>query len=59
VKAGLSWPQQERTIVPVIQFFGSNSTLTWWFNWNKNYGIDLFTFDKSNVRITADFVPMQ
>ena len=58
-KAGISWPQQERSAKPVTQFFGDDSSLSWWWNWNKNYSPTLFTYDDEELYINAEFVPMQ
>lgn len=44
---------------PVTKFFGAGSELTWFFNWNKNYGAKLFPGDGgAKQTIDARFIPM-
>ncbi|KAK6905372.1 hypothetical protein I203_106199 [Kwoniella mangroviensis CBS 8507] len=55
-KAGVGWPVQEVDAAPVAQFFTSESTVSWWFNWNKNWNQGVMTSD--GVSIDGEFVPM-
>jgi hypothetical protein len=55
---GISWPIQEGTVQPVTKFFGDGSKVSWWFNWNKNYGPGLFPKDQAKPQIKGEFVPM-
>lgn len=57
-KMGISWPIQEGTVQPVTKFFGDGSKVSWWFNWNKNYGPGLFPKDQAKPQIKGEFVPM-
>ncbi|ORX34699.1 hypothetical protein BD324DRAFT_634526 [Kockovaella imperatae] len=56
-KAGISWPIQERSSDPVLEFFPQNSNLSWHYNWNKNYD-SLLPETKPGLTIDAEFVPM-
>lgn len=44
---------------PVQQLFVEGSSLTWLWDWNKNMGPGLFTYDDQPPQINAQFVPMQ
>ncbi|RSH85580.1 hypothetical protein EHS25_003719 [Saitozyma podzolica] len=55
-KAGISWPVQEGSAIPVELFFGSGSSLTWWWDWNMNYGSSMFPDGVPTM--SAEFVPM-
>jgi hypothetical protein len=50
---------QEKSAGPVSQFFGANSNVRWWFDWNKNYGTKIFPADSSKVSVNGHFIPMQ
>nr|XP_019014631.1 uncharacterized protein I206_00715 [Kwoniella pini CBS 10737]OCF53412.1 hypothetical protein I206_00715 [Kwoniella pini CBS 10737] len=55
-KAGIGWPSQEKDASPVIQFFTPNSTVSWWFDWTKNWNQGVLNSD--GVEIDGQFVPM-
>ncbi|WVW81956.1 hypothetical protein I302_103959 [Kwoniella bestiolae CBS 10118] len=55
-KAGVGLPVQEVDAAPVAQFFTPESTVAWWFNWNKNWNQGVMTSD--GVSIDGEFVPM-
>ncbi|WVQ62530.1 uncharacterized protein L199_000672 [Kwoniella botswanensis] len=55
-KAGVGWPVQEVDSAPVAQFFTSESAVSWWFNWNKNWNQGVMT--SNGVSIDGEFVPM-
>jgi len=56
-QAGISWPIQELSVAPVPQLSGG-SALTWWYDWNKNHGTQLFYDESADVGVSAEFVPM-
>ncbi|WRT63708.1 uncharacterized protein IL334_000631 [Kwoniella shivajii] len=55
-KAGIGWPAQEKDAAPVSQFFSPNSTVSWWFDWNKNWNQGVLTSD--GVQVEGEFIPM-
>ncbi|WWC85956.1 uncharacterized protein L201_000826 [Kwoniella dendrophila CBS 6074] len=55
-KAGIGFPVQEGSAAPVSQFFTPDSTVSWWFNWHKNWNQGVMQAD--NVTIDAEFIPM-
>nr|XP_018266844.1 uncharacterized protein I303_00822 [Kwoniella dejecticola CBS 10117]OBR89002.1 hypothetical protein I303_00822 [Kwoniella dejecticola CBS 10117] len=55
-KAGIGWPVQETDANPVAQFFTANSTVSWWFDWNKNWDQGILNAD--DIQIAGHFVPM-
>ncbi|TYJ56763.1 hypothetical protein B9479_002533 [Cryptococcus floricola] len=56
-KMGVSWPMQEIQAAPVAKFFTDSSTVSWWFDWNKNWDQGILTVDKTSS-ISGQFVPM-
>ncbi|KAE8543152.1 hypothetical protein D1P53_000639 [Cryptococcus gattii VGV] len=55
-KMGVSWPIQEKDASPIAQFFVPTSTVSWWFDWNKNWNQGILSAD--GVSIAGQFIPM-
>ncbi|KIR98098.1 hypothetical protein L804_04559 [Cryptococcus deuterogattii 2001/935-1] len=55
-KMGVSWPVQEKDASPIAQFFVPTSTVSWWFDWNKNWNQSILSAD--GVSISGQFIPM-
>ncbi|OXB38339.1 hypothetical protein J007_01894 [Cryptococcus neoformans] len=55
-KMGVSWPIQEKDASPIVQFFTSTSTVSWWFDWNKNWNQGILNAD--GVNVSGKFIPM-
>ncbi|OWZ62033.1 hypothetical protein AYX15_05792 [Cryptococcus neoformans] len=55
-KMGVSWPIQEKDASPIAQFFTSTSTVSWWFDWNKNWNQGILNAD--GVNVSGEFIPM-
>ncbi|ODN97136.1 hypothetical protein I350_08116 [Cryptococcus amylolentus CBS 6273] len=55
-KMGVSWPIQEIQAAPVAKFFTDSSTVSWWFDWNKNWDQGILTSDGTSI--SGEFIPM-
>ncbi|WVO23524.1 uncharacterized protein IAS62_004879 [Cryptococcus decagattii] len=53
---GVSWPIQEKNASPIAQSFVPISTVSWWFDWNKNWNQSILS--AYGVSISGQFIPM-